>query len=97
MTAAVSRPSWLGERPSAKTNSLGVGEDTMKYGQRLCHYTYATRHDDVHFLAYHDLHRLNILHLQNELAKLKGSCWAEENVPEAKLGDLKDKLHDYSK
>lgn len=97
MAVAVSQPSWLVKRPSAETQKLGVIEDTMNYGERLFHYTYATRHDDVHFLEYRTLHRLNIFHLQNQLAKLKGSCWTEHDVPNATLEELKNTLHDYSK
>ena len=97
MAVAVSQPSWFVEQPSAETHKLGVIEDAMNYGERLFHYTYATRHDDVHFLEYRTLHRYNIFHLQNQLAKLKGSCWTKSDVTDETLGDLKNKLHDYSK
>ena len=92
-----SQPAWFVKRPSAETQKLGVIEDAMNYGQRLFHYTYATHHDDVHFLEYRTLHRLNIFHLQNQLAELKGSYWTERDAPRATLGELKTKLHDYSK
>ena len=97
MAVAVSQPAWFVTLPSAETQKLGVIEDTMNYGERLFHYTYATRHDDVHFLAYRTLHRYNIFHLQNQLAKLKGSCWTKRDVTDATLGDLKNTLHEYSK
>ena len=69
----------------------------MGYGERLFHYTYATRHDDIHYIGYRTLHRYNIFHLQNQLAKLKGSCWTKSDVTDETLADLKDTLHDYSK
>ena len=71
MAVAVSKPLWFVEQPSTENPKLGVIEDPMNYGERLFHYTYATRHDDVHFLEYRTLHRYNIFHLQNQLAKLK--------------------------
>ena len=92
-----SQPTWLHPPPAEETQKLGVIEDDMNYGERLFHYTYATRHDDVHFLEYRMLHRLNMFHLQNRLAKLKGSCWTTHASSEADLVDLKDTLHEYSK
>ena len=97
MAVAVPQPAWFVKRPSGETSKPGVIESTMHYGERLFNYTYATRHDDVHFLEYRTLHRLNIFHLQNQLAELKGSCWAKRDVPDETLGELKNKLHDYSK
>ena len=98
MAAVVSNPSCLPvEQPSSETHKLGIIEDTMNYGERLFHYTYASRDDDVHFLEYRTLHRYNIFHLQNQLAKLKGSCRSKRDVTDETLGDLKTKLHDYSK
>jgi hypothetical protein len=35
--------------PAAEGQKLGVIEDDMGYDERLFHYTYATRYDDVHF------------------------------------------------
>ena len=72
-------------------------EINIQYGERLFHYTYATRHEDAHFLEYRVLHRLNIFHLQNRLAELKGSCWTKHDVSGTNLLGLKNKLHDYSK
>ena len=69
----------------------------MSYGERLFHYTYATGSNDVHFLEYRTLHRLNNFHLQNQLAELKGLYWTKCDVPHETLGDLKNRLHDYSK
>ena len=97
MAAAAPQPAWLYTAPAADTPELGIIDDSMSYGERLFHYTYATRHDDVHFLEYRMLHRLNIFNLQNRLAKFKGSCWTRHDVQETELLDLKDMLHDYSK
>lgn len=97
MAVAAPQPAWFVKRPSAETPNPGVIEDTMDYGERLFHYTIATGHDDVHFLEYRTLHRLNIFHLQNQLAELKGSYWVKGDVPHGTLGELKIKLHDYSR
>ena len=97
MAAPVSQPAWNATLPSAETQKLGVIEDTMDYGERLVHYTYNTRHDDVHIVSYRTLHRYNIFHLQNQLAKLKGSCSTKRDVTDETLVDLKNTLHDYSR
>ena len=97
MAAAAPQPAWLHTAPAADTPKLGNIDDSMSYGERLFHYTYATGHDDVHFLEYRMLHRLNIFNLQNRLAKFKGSCWTQHDIPETDLLDLKGMLHDYSK
>ena len=94
---AASQPAWLHPPPPEETQKLGVIEDDMNYGERLFHYTYATRHDDVHFLEYRMLHRLNIFCLQNRLAMLKGSCWTNHDICEKDLVDLRETLHGYSK
>ena len=88
-------PAWL---PPAEgtTHQFGTIEDGMKYGQRLFHYTYATGHDNVHYLQYRMLHRVNIFHLQNRLARLKATCWTNRDVSDTDLLDLKTTLHDYS-
>ena len=90
-------PAWFHPPPLTEPQKLGVIEDDMNYGERLFHYTYGTRHEDVHYLEYRMLHRLNIFHLQNRLAELKGSCWTNHDLTDADLLDLKNKLHDYSK
>ena len=88
-------PAWLPPVEVA-THQLGTIEDDMKYGERLFHYTYATRHDDVHYLHYRMLHRVNIFHLQNRLGRLKATCWTKREVSDTDLLDLKTTLHDYS-
>ena len=93
---AVSQPARNATLPSVETQNLGVVEATMDYGERLFHYTYATRHDDVHIVGYRTLHRYNIFHLQNQLAKLKGLCWTKREVSNETLVDLKNTLHEYS-
>ena len=65
MPVAVFQPAWAATLPSAETQKPGVIEDTMDYGERLFHYTYATRHNDFHTIGYRTLHRYNIFHLQN--------------------------------
>lgn len=97
MAAAGSRPAWLHPPPPVESQKLGTIEDNMNYGERLFHYTYATRNDDVHFLGYRMLHRLNIFRLQNQLAKLKGSSWTKHDISDTDLLELKNTLHDYSK
>ncbi len=97
MAAAACKPAWLLPQSSGGDQKLGIIEDSMTYGERLFHYTYATRKDEVHFLNYRMLHRLNIFHLQNRLARLKGSVWTKLDVSDTDLLDLQSTLYDYSK
>lgn len=98
MASPVPLPAWFHPLPLTEPQQLGVTENDMNYGERLFHYTYGTRHHEhVHYLEYRMLHRLNIFHLQNRLAELKGKSWAHHDLSDAGLLDLKDRLHDYSK
>lgn len=96
MSLHASKSTWHSP-PVAETPNLGVIEENMSYDERLFHYTYATRYDDVHFMEYRILHRLNIFHLQNKLAKLKGVCWTDHKLSDEKLTEMKTTLHEYSK
>ena len=97
MAAAGSQPAWLLPPPSAEAPKLGIIEDSMSAAERLFHYTFATGNNDVHFLEYRMLHRLNIFGLQNRLAELKGSFRTKHEVSNTDLLELKNTLHDYSK
>ncbi|KAK0260356.1 hypothetical protein LTR91_009420 [Friedmanniomyces endolithicus] len=88
-------PSWLYPK-AAELPKPGEILDGMDYSERLWHHTFATQDNDVHFLEYRVLHRLNIFDLQNQLAKLKGACWKDQKASEADLKKLKTTLHDYT-
>lgn len=80
-----------------RRKKLSVIEDSIDYGENLIHYTYATQHDEVHFLEYRSLHRLNIFCLQNRLAKLKGRCLDKGNVSDEESREIENTLHRYNK
>ena len=69
----------------------------MTYNERLFHYTYASQQDEVHFMEFRILQRLNIFRLQNKLAELKASCWKELKPSDVDFENLKTTLHDYGK
>ena len=96
MTSTPSLPPWLQPDPQVETKEAGVIEDGMDYENRLFHYAYATRHD-LHFLEYRLLERMNIFHLQNKLARLKGSVWKEQKASDSEMDELKTTLHEYGK
>jgi hypothetical protein len=75
----------------------GKFEDGMDYFQCLFHYAYTSRTDEVHVVENRMLHRLNIFHLQNELAKLKGSIWTDMNASEDNLIKLRELLHEHGR
>ena len=88
-------PSWLYPK-AAEPPKPGEILNGMNYSERLWHHTFATQDNDVHFLEYRVLHRLNIFDLQNQLAKLKGGFWKDSKASEEDLKTLKTTLHDYS-
>lgn len=97
MAADASRPSWLQSPQVARSQKrLGVVEDDMRYGEKLVHYTYATKHDDLHLLEYRSLHRLNIFCLQNRLARLKGHFLEKIDVSDEESLEIENTLHRYS-
>ena len=90
-------PAWLPVEASASVKDLGIIKDSMEYTERLFHYAYASQVDDVHFMEYRLLQRVNIFHIQNELAKLKAAYWTNLNAGNDTLDELKVTLHDYGK
>jgi hypothetical protein len=75
----------------------GVLKDGMIYDQRLFHYSYAAAAAaDAHFLAFRGLQRLNIVHLQNKLGRLKSTVWKDMAASDDILAKLEITLHQYS-
>lgn len=95
MTSTPTLPAWLQPEPQVETKPAGTIEDGMDYEERLFHYTYSTRHDEPHFLEYRLLQRMNIFHLQNKLALLKGSTWKDQKAVESDMDELRTTLHHY--
>ena len=91
------RTPWFYPPPPVEERKLGIIKDDMEYSEKLFHYTYATQWDEVHFLEFRLLHRLNIFHLQNKLAKLKGRYWDTLKVSDTELTEIGTALHSYSK
>ena len=74
---------------------LGKLDDNMTYPQRLFHHTYASQNEDAHFMEFRLLQRLNLVQLQNELARIKGKVWRNLEASEEDMKDLRVKLRDY--
>ncbi len=75
----------------------GIFNDTMSYAQRLFHHTYASQNEDVHFIEFRLLQRLNLVQLQNELAQMKGDIWTNMEISEEKAEALRVTLRHYGK
>lgn len=75
----------------------GIILDDMTYSERLFHYSCSVEGLEPHFLAFRGLQRINLVHLQNKLAKHKGNVWKEKAAPEDTLEDLEVILHKYGK
>jgi hypothetical protein len=90
-------PSWLQPETKVETKTPGVIDDGMTYDERLFHYSYATRRDELHLLEFRLLQRMNIFNLQNKLARLKGSCWGIQALADSEMNEMRDTLHQYGK
>ncbi|KAH0438899.1 hypothetical protein CcaCcLH18_03045 [Colletotrichum camelliae] len=70
--------------------------DDMDYAERIFHYAWQSGNDEPHILEYRMLNRINLFHLQNELAKLKAAVWTDCSAEEGDLAKLRTTLHDYA-
>lgn len=77
-------------------NLASVTDAKMTYDQRLFKFTLDFGQGEAHFLTFRGLQRLNILQLQNSLAKCKQETWKHSGFTEEHSGQLKQLLHDYS-
>ena len=69
----------------------------MDYPQRLFHYTYASSDENLLFMEFKLLQRLNITEIQNDLAKCKASVWKGMSASRQDMINLRTTLGDYSK
>lgn len=65
--------------------------------KKLSEYAYNTRNDNLHFIEYRLLRRLNIFNLQNKLAAIKVLSQRHHQLTDAELLELQETLHAYSK
>ncbi|KAF7859663.1 hypothetical protein EAF04_008742 [Stromatinia cepivora] len=79
-----------------KKPEAGIITDKMSYAERLFHYSYTIGLEEPHFLAFRGLQRLNIVRLQNELAKKKGVMWTNMTASDDVTQDLTSLLHQYA-
>lgn len=97
MSSIPNPPLWPLPTKATISKEIGDIDDSMGYEERLFHYTMASRDDELHFLEFRGLQRLNIFRLQNKLAHLKGKCWQDSRVSEADGKDLEETLHAYGR
>lgn len=71
----------------------------MKYSQRLyrCAVGAEQANEDPHFMIFRVLQRVNIIHIQNELARYKAIVRSEESASAEDLSQLRKLIHDYGK
>jgi len=65
------------------------------YSERLFNYAHAASIREPHFLEFRLLHRLNLVHIQNDLAKFKGRILAQNSASEDDMKALRVTLHEY--
>ena len=82
---------------NTRFEAAGLIKDGMRYSQRVFHHTYACQSEDVQFLEFRLLQRLNLVQLQNELARHKAAIWEGMEASEEELKAVRGTLHDYGK
>jgi hypothetical protein len=75
--------------------STGITKGDLPYDQRLFRYTWNAGGDEPHFMAFRSLQRLNVVHIQNELASKKRDVIKKEAASETDMKELKVLLRDY--
>ncbi len=87
---SVSTQNNVAAEKKAVSSSVAVSDS---YGKKL--YRYAREVQDPHFLEFTSLQRINILGLQNELARQKAEIAKTESVSDTQLLTLRLTLRDY--
>lgn len=80
---------------AARKNTPGRIEDGMSYEERLFHHAYRVGYEDPDFLMFRGLQTLNIINLQNELARCKADIWTKQAASEDSLQRIKRTMHEY--
>lgn len=77
--------------------SATVGQITegMTHEQRLFHHGIASMNDQPSFMQFWLLQKINLIEVQNDLAKLRGKIFNERAVSSQTAKDLKMLMHDY--
>lgn len=95
MSSAPTLPAWLQPKLQVETKSAGVIEDDMAYEDRLFHYAFATRYDDLHLIEFRLQQRMIVFHLQNKLARMKGCTWKKQKAADSEMEELRSTMHHY--
>src|SRR5437667_19040 len=62
------------------------------YKERLYHYVVGTLDDRLSFMEFHFLQRLNLIELQNELARIKVKVWNEKRASAQTMEKLRTSM-----
>lgn len=74
-------------------------DDESEYCARLLNYTNENRqtsYEDIHLLEFSTLQRMNLVHIQNQLAEIKADAIGHQKITQADLKSLRQLLHEYS-
>lgn len=88
-------PAWFAASAEDVVPETDSIRDEMPYGQRLKKYMKLSAKEDIAFLEYRTLHRINITNLQNKLAILKSSIETNASPLDEDLEGVRDSLHAY--
>lgn len=96
----ITAPPHTPHTPAPLPNSAqAVSSNDSPYGARLFDHAWESQaHSaDLPLLSFDTLQRTNIVHIQNELAKLKGAIFTKETIETSEMERMRTLLRDYSK
>ncbi len=67
----------------------------VSYEERLYHYVLGSVDDRLSFMEFRLLQRLNLVELQNELARIKVKVWNQKGASEHTMEKLRTSMHAY--
>ncbi len=96
MTTARPAPPQTPQAPHTPAeDKLLLNASDSSYGARLFDHAWGNNSADLPLLAYDTLQRTNIVHIQNELAKLKGRIFNNGKIEADERESLRSLLRDY--
>jgi hypothetical protein len=81
--------------PSKSKREPGMITHDMEYDERLFHYSYDSCDKEPSFMEFRILQLLNIVGIQNDLAKHEAGVRKDMRVSTARMKELRTALHEY--
>jgi hypothetical protein len=84
------------EKPESGNGMIYPGiYPMMQYSQRLVHYVSESRDEEPHLMEFRLLQWLNIIGIQNDLARHEAAVQKSGDISSDKMKELRTTLHEY--